>query len=99
VEGDERLDDVARLLGRSLTGRVRGDARQIDLPGCEFDEHECVQPPRSHKEERNYLLLDLDGDERTSEHTLALANAAGVVTTLRTEAPEPDTNIQVMLPT
>jgi hypothetical protein len=30
---DERLDDVARLLGRPLTGRVRGDARQMHLPG------------------------------------------------------------------
>jgi hypothetical protein len=45
---DERLDDVARLLARPLTGRVRGDARQMHLPGCEFDEHECVQPPEQH---------------------------------------------------
>jgi hypothetical protein len=30
---DERLDDVARLLGRPLTCRVRGDSRQIHLPG------------------------------------------------------------------
>jgi hypothetical protein len=30
---DERLDDVPCLLGRSLTCRVRGDARQIHLPG------------------------------------------------------------------
>src|SRR6266550_5515967 len=28
---DERLDDVARLLGRPLTRRVRGDSRQIHL--------------------------------------------------------------------
>ena len=45
---DERLDDVPRLLGRPLTGRVRGDARQIHLPGREFDEHECVEPPEQH---------------------------------------------------
>ena len=46
---DERLDDVARLLGRPLTGRVRGDARQIHLPGREFDEDECVQAPEQHR--------------------------------------------------
>jgi hypothetical protein len=39
---DERLDDVPCLLGRPLAGRVRGDARQIHLPGREFDEHEYV---------------------------------------------------------
>ncbi len=44
---DKRLDDVARLLGHPVTRRVRSDARQIDLSGCEFDEHECVQPPNS----------------------------------------------------
>jgi hypothetical protein len=30
---DERLDDVACLLGRSLSCRVRGDSREIHLPG------------------------------------------------------------------
>ena len=33
---DKRLDDVARLLGRPLTRRVRGDSRQIHLPGREL---------------------------------------------------------------
>src|SRR2546422_8153413 len=30
---DERLDDVPRLLGRPHSCRVRGDAREIHLPG------------------------------------------------------------------
>ena len=43
---DDHLDDdVARLLGRPLTCRVRGDTREIHLPARELDEHEHVQPP------------------------------------------------------
>jgi len=30
---DKRLDDVARLLGRLLTCRVRDDSREMHLPG------------------------------------------------------------------
>ena len=60
---DERLDDVARLLGRPLAGRVRGDARQIHLPGRELDEHEHVEPTQQH---------GLDGEEVAGDDAAGL---------------------------
>jgi hypothetical protein len=59
---DKRLD-VARLLGRPVTRRVRSDARQLDVSGCEFDEHECVQPPKQH---------GVDGEEVASDDSARL---------------------------
>jgi hypothetical protein len=41
----------------------RIDARQIDLSGCELDEHECVQPPKQH---------GVDGEEVASDDSAGL---------------------------
>ncbi len=46
---DERLDDVARLLGRPLTRRVRRDTSQVHMPGRKLDEHKHIQPPEQHR--------------------------------------------------
>jgi hypothetical protein len=55
---DERLDEVPRLLGRPLTARVHGDACQIDLPGRELDEDECVEPAAQHGVDREEVAGD-----------------------------------------
>src|SRR6266545_1603420 len=46
---DERLDDVARLLGRPLTRRVRRDPSQVHMPRRKLDEHKHIQPPEQHR--------------------------------------------------
>jgi hypothetical protein len=61
---DERLDDVAGLLGRPLAGRVGGHSGQIHLPRRELDEHEHVEPTQEH---------GLDGEEVATDDAAGLA--------------------------
>ena len=62
---DEPFDDVACLLGGPLARQVRSDARQVHLPGREFDEHECVETAKQHGVDGEEVASDDPGGLRT----------------------------------
>jgi hypothetical protein len=77
--------------------RDRDGAQEVGLAEYMAEARHVVEQVvlRCQAERRSYVLLDLDGDERTFALALADRDRPGVLTVMRAEAPEPGSAVDV----